>query len=151
MTILACLQVTRNPTGQQYQPSITHNEQVTYAMADVRGPLDTKFSPVDSTLAPWIRVGYENRSSTVILFSAFITYSTKAAANYLISEKGLSDESTKVTHLLVKTTVCVSALTQIDNATASIIAEKDLKSNILRKEMNLVKQAEDLDFYIPTL
>ena len=120
-------------------------------MADVRGPLDTKFSPVDSTLAPWIRVGYENRSNTVILFSAFITYSTKAAANYLISEKGLSDESTKVTHLLVKTTVCVSALTQIDNATASIIAEKDLKSNILRKEMNLVKQAEDLDFYIPTL
>ena len=40
MTILACLQVTRNTTGQQYQPSITNNEQVTYAMAEVRGPLD---------------------------------------------------------------------------------------------------------------
>ena len=102
-------------------------------MADVRGPLDTKFSPVDSTLAPWMRVGYENRLYTVIPFNTFVSYSTKAAANYLFSEKGLSDESTKATHLLVKTTVCVSALTQIDNVTASITAETDLRRNILKK------------------
>ena len=55
--ILTGLQVTRNPTDKRYQLSITHIDQATYAMADVRGPLDTKFSPVDSTLGPWIRVG----------------------------------------------------------------------------------------------
>jgi hypothetical protein len=104
-------------------------------MADKRGPLDTKFCPVDSTLEPWIRVGYENRLNTVISFNMFITYSTKAASNSLVSEKGSSDKSTKATHLLKKVTVCVSesALTQIDNVTASIIAEKDLRTNILRK------------------
>ena len=63
----------------------------------------------------------------------FITYSTKAATNSLVSEKKLSDESTKATHLLVKTMVCVSALTQIDNVRASIIAEKDLRKNISRE------------------
>ena len=55
-------------------------------MADVRGPLDTKSSPVDSTLGPWIRVGYENRFSTVNSFKRFFTYSTKAASNSLVSE-----------------------------------------------------------------
>ena len=102
-------------------------------MTDVRGPSDTKFSPVDSTLGPWIRVGYENRLNTVITFITFITYGTKATANYLVSKKRVND-STKATHLLVKTTVCVSAVTQIENVTASIIAEKDLRRNILRGE-----------------
>jgi hypothetical protein len=102
-------------------------------MADVRGPLDTKFAPVDSTLGPWIRVGYDNRLNTVIPFNTFITYSTEAATNSLVNEKELNDESTKATHLLVKVTVCVSALTQIDNVTASMIAEKDLRRNILRE------------------
>jgi hypothetical protein len=134
MMILACLQVTRNPTDQQHQLSITHIDQATYAMADKRGPSDTKFSPVDSTLEPWIRVGYENRLNTVISFNTFITYSTKAATNSLVSEKELSDRSTKATHLLLRVTVCVSALTQIDNVTANMIAEKDLRrNNILRK------------------
>ena len=87
--ILACLQVTRNPTDQQHQLSITYIDQATHAMNDVRGPLDTKSSPVDSTLGPWIRVGYENRLNTVILFNTFITHSTKAtSSNYLVSEKG---------------------------------------------------------------
>ena len=102
-------------------------------MADKRGPLDTKFCPVDSTLGPWISIGYEDRLNTVTPFNTFSTYSTTAASNSLFSEKGLSNESTKATHLLVKTTVCVSALTQIDNVTASIIAEKDLRRNILKK------------------
>jgi hypothetical protein len=62
MMILACLQVTRNPTDQRHQFYPLHTiDQATYAMADMRGPLDTKFCPVDSTLGPWIRVGYENR------------------------------------------------------------------------------------------
>jgi hypothetical protein len=73
--------------------------------------------------------------NTVISFNTFSTYSTKAASNNsLVSEKGYSDESTKETHLLVKTTVCVSALTQIDNVMASMIAEKDLRRNILMRE-----------------
>jgi hypothetical protein len=54
-----------------------------------------------------------------------------ATAMSLVSEKGLIDESTKATHLLVKVTVCVSALAEIDNVAASIIAEKDLKRTIL--------------------
>ena len=61
-------------------------------MADVRGPLDTKVCPVDSTLAPWIRVGYENKVNTIISFNTFVTYSTKAATNMLVSEKWLRDE-----------------------------------------------------------
>jgi hypothetical protein len=136
MMILACLQVTRNPIDQQRQLSNTHIDPTTYASADKIGPLDTKGCPVDNTLEPWIRVGYENKLNIVIPFT-FITrtYSTKAASNFLVSEKGLNDESTKATHSLVKVMVCVSALTQIDNDTASINAEKDLRSNlnILRK------------------
>ena len=71
--ILTGLQVTRNP---RYQLSITHIDQATYAMADVRGPLDTKFSPVDSTLGPWIRVGYEDRLNNVhpIQYIHYIQY-----------------------------------------------------------------------------
>ena len=62
-------------------------------MADVRGPLDTKVCPVDSTLAPWIRVGYENRLSQYYhLIQYVVTYSTKAATNILVSEKWLMDE-----------------------------------------------------------
>ena len=67
---------------------MTRINQATYAMADVRGPLDTKGCPVDSMLGPWIRVGYENRLDAVVPFNMFITYSTKAASNYLVSEKG---------------------------------------------------------------
>jgi hypothetical protein len=97
-------------------------------MADVRGPLDTKVSPVDSTLAsgPWISIGYENRLNTVtvISFKTFVTYSTKAATNSLVSERGSSDKSREATDLLMKTTVCVSALTQIDNVTARERFEK---------------------------
>ena len=101
-------------------------------MADVRGPLDTKGPPVDSILFPWIRVGYKDRLDTLISFNKFTTYSAIAATNPLFSEKGLSDESRKATHLLVKITVCDSALTQSDKVTASIIAEKILRRNILR-------------------
>jgi hypothetical protein len=120
MMILACLQVTRNPTDPQHKLCILHMlYQATYAMADVRGPLDTKVSPVESTLGPWISIGYENRLNTTV-----ISFSTKAATNSLVSERGTRDKSRKVTHLLVKTTVCVSALTPIDNVTASKIAEK---------------------------
>ena len=36
--------------------------------------------------------------------------------------------------------MCVSDLTETDNVTASIIAEKDLKSNILREKVNLVNK-----------
>jgi hypothetical protein len=77
----------------------------------------------------------KKRLNIVVLFNMFITYSTKAASNSLVSEKGLNDESTKATYLLMKVMVCVSALTQIDSVTASIIAEKDLRRNfnILRK------------------
>ena len=52
-------------------------------MADVRGPVDTKGSPVDSTLAPWIRVGYDDRLNAVFSFNnlKFITYNTIAASN----------------------------------------------------------------------
>ena len=42
--------------------------------------------------------------------------------------------------MLVKTTVCVSALTQIDNVTATIIAEKDSRRNILRKRVTLINK-----------
>ena len=45
----------------------------------------------------------------------------------------------------MKTTVCVSALTQTDNVTASIIAEIDLRRNILKKG-NFGKLAEDFLF-----
>ena len=62
-------------------------------MTDVRGPSDTKSSPVDSTSGPWMRVGYEDMLNTVIPFDTFITYSTITASNYLVSEKGT--ESTK--------------------------------------------------------
>ena len=63
-----------NPTDKHHQLSITHIDQATYAMADVRGPLDTKFPPVDSTLAPWIRVGYGNGLNTVIPFNTLILH-----------------------------------------------------------------------------
>ena len=87
---LACLQVTaQNPTDQQDQLSIKHIDQATYAMADKRGPLDTKFCPVESTLGPWIRVGYESRLNTVTPLNTFVTYSTKAASsNSFVSERG---------------------------------------------------------------
>ena len=59
-------------------------------MADVRGPVDTKVSPVDSTLAPWIRVGYDDRLNAVFSFNnlKFITYSTITASNSLSVKKG---------------------------------------------------------------
>ena len=111
--ILACLQVTRNPNDQRCKLSNTHIDQKAYASADKIGPLDTKGSPVDSMLEPWIRVGYENRLNIVIPFNTFITriYSAKAASNFLVSEKKLNEELTKATHSLAKVMVCVSALT----------------------------------------
>ena len=42
--------------------------------------------------------------------------------------------------MLVKTTVCVSALTQIDNVTATIIAEKGSRRNISRKRVTLINK-----------
>jgi hypothetical protein len=100
--ILACLQVTRKPTDQHHQLSITHIDQGTYAMADVRGPLDTKFCPVESMLGPWIRVGYGKRLNIDIPFNTFIAYSTKAASNFLVSEKGLKRRVNKSDILVVK-------------------------------------------------
>ena len=77
MMILACLQVTKNPTHNWHQLlSIKHIDQTTYAMADKRGPFDTKSCPVDSTLGPWIRVGYEDRLNNVhpIQYIHYILY-----------------------------------------------------------------------------
>ena len=34
-------------------------------MADLRGPIDMKFCPVDSMLGPWISVGYEKKKKQV--------------------------------------------------------------------------------------
>ena len=54
----------------------------------MKGPWDTKVAPVESTLGPWIRVGYENKLIIVTPSSRFIIYSAKAASNFLVSEKG---------------------------------------------------------------
>jgi hypothetical protein len=77
-----------NPTGEEHQLSITRINQATYAIAAVRGPWDTKVAPVESTLGPWIRVGYESRLIIVTPPIKFIIYSAKAASNFLVSEKG---------------------------------------------------------------
>lgn len=60
----------------------------------------------------------------------FITHSAKATSILLVSEKWLSEEPTRPTHLLSKCTVCVSALTKIDNVMARRVAGKVLRRNI---------------------
>jgi hypothetical protein len=101
-TILACLQVTRNPSDKQHQIPISHI-QATYAMAATREPSDSKGSPVDSILPAWIRVGYENRLNTVIPFYTIITYSTMAATNSLqvVSKKRVKRRVNKSDNTLV--------------------------------------------------
>ena len=135
MTTLTCLQVTKNPSDQHYQLPITHT-RATYAIAATREPSDSKGPPVDNILPPWMRVGYmKTRLKTVIPLNTFITYSTMAATNSLPSrQRNGWGSNKKRTHLLMNVTLWVSALTQIDNdVTASMIAKKDLRKNILRK------------------
>lgn len=93
-----------------------------------------------------ISLGYENtaRLNTAISFNTFVTYCSNgvAATNSFVSDKGSSDNSRKATHMLLKTMVCCSssALTQIENVTATIIAEKGLRRNISRKRATLINK-----------
>ena len=53
----------------------------TYAMAEMRGPLETKSSPVERTFGPWMRVGCKvggehGRSLDIRV----VTYSPESAA-----------------------------------------------------------------------
>ena len=135
--ILACLQETRNrPTHGISYPCYTcwsghlrndwcertiRYESLSSRQYAANGALDKR------------RLN-ENRLNTAIPFnSTFVTYSSRAATNSLVSDKGSSDKSRKATHLLVRTMVCVSALTQIENATVSKIAEKGSRRSISKK------------------
>lgn len=60
MMVLARLQETRTRLTNNIS-YLLHIDQTTYAMADKIGPLDTKGCPVDTTLGPTTRVGYEKK------------------------------------------------------------------------------------------